>query len=181
MTCLNRFRSIFQKNTIYLATLWQYFASEFFLTSKIQKTARLKRNLSLSKASKSIFLGHITLWYISNYPRKLLNKGKTTRNPQKTLFKFLAGVSKTQQCNQISNECLEIFKTIITLLTLTVLFLFTFFNLILDAPRTLDFRRWLFIVGQQKIASAAHYCRWNLFMYFLTFMLSKLFKDTHFS
>jgi hypothetical protein len=27
---LNRFRSIFQKNTIYFATLWQYFASEFF-------------------------------------------------------------------------------------------------------------------------------------------------------
>jgi hypothetical protein len=69
------------------------------------------------------------------------------------LFKFLAGVSKTiaafavatafrvlywwkQQCNQISSGCLEIFKKIITLLTLTVLFLFTFFNLILDAPRT---------------------------------------------
>jgi hypothetical protein len=37
---------------------------------------------------------------------------------------------------QISNGCLEIFKKIITLLTVTVLFLFTFFNLILDAPRT---------------------------------------------
>jgi hypothetical protein len=33
------------------------------------------------------------------------------------------------------NECLEIFKQIITLLTVTVLFLFTFFNLVLDAPR----------------------------------------------
>jgi hypothetical protein len=37
----------------------------------------------------------------------------------------------------ISNGCLEIFYKIITLLTVTVLFLFTFFNLILDAPRTL--------------------------------------------
>jgi hypothetical protein len=34
------------------------------------------------------------------------------------------------------NGCLEIFKKIITLLIVTVLFLFTFFNLILDAPRT---------------------------------------------
>ena len=128
------------------------FCKQIFLTSKIQKIARLMANYSLSKVSKSIFLGHITLWYISPYLRKWLNKGKTTRNPQKTLFKFLAGVSKTiaafavatafrvlywwkQQCNQISNGCLEIFKKIITLLTLTVLFLFTFFNLILDAPR----------------------------------------------
>ncbi len=94
------------------------------------------------------FLGHITLWYIKKYPRKLLNKGETTRNPQKTLFKFLAGVSTTiaavatafrvlywwrQQCNQISNGCLEIFKRIITLPSVTILFLFTFFNLILDA------------------------------------------------
>ena len=39
-----------------------------------------------------------------------------------------------QHCKQISNGCLEIFKKIITLLTLTVLFLFTFFTLILDAP-----------------------------------------------
>jgi hypothetical protein len=31
--------------------------------------------------------------------------------------------------------CLEIFKKIITLLTVTVLFLFAFFNLIFDAPR----------------------------------------------
>ncbi len=31
-----------------------------------------------------------------------------------------------QQCKQISNGCLEIFKQIITLLTVTVLFLFTF-------------------------------------------------------
>ncbi len=80
----------------------------------------------------------------------MINKGKTTRNPQKTLFKFLAGVSKTIAAfavatafrvlywwkQQISNGCLEIFKTIITLLTLTVLFLFTFFKLILDAHRT---------------------------------------------
>jgi hypothetical protein len=65
----------------------------------------------------------------------------------------LAGVSKTitaiavatafrvlywwrQQCKQIRNGRLEIFKKIITPLTVTVLFLFTFFNLILDAPRT---------------------------------------------
>ena len=82
--------------------------------------------------------------------RKWLNKGETTRNPKKTFFKFLAGVSKTiaavamafrvlywwrQHCKQISNGHLEIFKKIITLLTVTVLFLFTFFNLILDAPR----------------------------------------------
>jgi hypothetical protein len=78
--------------------------------------------------------------------------GETTRNPKKTFFKFLAGVSKTiaavasatafrvlywwrQHCKQISNGCLKTFKKIITLLTVTVLFLFTFFNLILDAPR----------------------------------------------
>jgi hypothetical protein len=77
----------------------------------------------------------------------------TTRNPQKTLFKFLAGVSKTiaaitvtttwrilywwrQQCKQISNGRLEIFKKTITLLTVSVLFLFKFFNLLLDAPHT---------------------------------------------
>jgi hypothetical protein len=59
----------------------------------------------------------------------------------------LAGVSKTiatafrvlywwrQQCKQISNGRLEIFNKIFTLLTVTVLFLFTFFNLILDVPR----------------------------------------------
>jgi hypothetical protein len=41
------------------------------------------------------FLSHITLWYIETYPRKFLNMGETTRNPQKTLFKFLAGVSTT--------------------------------------------------------------------------------------
>ncbi len=83
----------------------------------------------------------------------MINKGEATRNPQKTLINFLARVSTTiaadavaiafrvlywwrQQCRQISNECLEIFKKIITLLTVTILFLFTFFNLILDAPRT---------------------------------------------
>jgi hypothetical protein len=41
---------------------------------------------------------------------------------------------RRQQCNQISNRCLEMFKKIITLLIVTILFLFTFFNLILDAP-----------------------------------------------
>ncbi len=72
---------------------------------------------------------------------------------KKTFFKFLAWVSKTiaavavatafrvlywwrQYCKQISNGRLEIFKKIVTLLTVTVLFLFTFFNLILDATRT---------------------------------------------
>ncbi len=65
----------------------------------------------------------------------------------------MAGVSKTiaavdvatafrvlywwrQHCKQISNGRHEIFKKIINLLTVTVLFLFTFFTLILDAPRT---------------------------------------------
>jgi hypothetical protein len=43
----------------------------------------------------------------------------------------------TDEKTVISNGCLEIFYKIITLLTVTVLFLFTFFNLILDAPRTL--------------------------------------------
>jgi hypothetical protein len=69
-----------------------------------------------------------------------LNKGETTRNPQKTLFKFLAGVSKIiaafaaatsfrvlywwrQQCKQISNGRLEIFKKIITLLTVASFYL----------------------------------------------------------
>jgi hypothetical protein len=100
----------------------------------------------------NFLLGHITLYYIYTYSWKLLNKGETTRNPQKTLFKFLAGVSKIiapfavatafrvlywwrQQCKQISNGRLDIFKKIITLLTVTVLVLFTFFNLMLDAPR----------------------------------------------
>ncbi len=72
---------------------------------------------------------------------------------KKTFFKFLAWVSKTiaavavatafrvlywwrKYCKQISNGRFEIFKKIVTLLTVTVLFLFTFFNLILDAPRT---------------------------------------------
>jgi hypothetical protein len=56
----------------------------------------------------------------------------------------LAGVSTTitavaiatadkENSVQISNGCLEIFKKN-TLLTVTVLFLFIFFNLILDAP-----------------------------------------------
>ncbi len=93
--------------------------------------------------------GICTLWLCS-----LRDKGETTRNPQKTFFKFLAGVSKTiaavavatafrvlywwrQHCKQISNGRLEIFKKIINLLTVTVLFLFTFFNLILDAPHIL--------------------------------------------
>jgi hypothetical protein len=55
----------------------------------------------------------------------------------------LAGVSKTiaavaiATADQISNGRLEIFKKIINLLTVTVLFLFTFFTLILDAPRNL--------------------------------------------
>ena len=79
-------------------------------------------------------------------------RGRPLETP-KNLLKFLAGVSKTiaavavatafrvlywwrQHCKQISNGRLEIFKKIITLLTVTVLFLFTFLNLILDAPRT---------------------------------------------
>ncbi len=62
----------------------------------------------------------------------------------------MAGVSKTidavadamafrvlywwrQHCKQISNGCLEIFKKIVTLLTVNRSLLFTFFNLILDA------------------------------------------------
>jgi hypothetical protein len=46
-----------------------------------------------------------------------------------------------QQSNQISNGWLEIFKKVITLLTVTIIFLFTFFNLILDAPRTIAERQ----------------------------------------
>ncbi len=79
---------------------------------------------------------------------------KQRGGPQKNFFKFLDGVSTTissiapafrvlywrrQQCNQISDGCFEIFKKIITLITListlptvTVLFLFAFFNLILE-------------------------------------------------
>ncbi len=73
----------------------------------------------------------------------------------------MAGVSKTiaaiavatdfrvlywwrQQCKHISNGRLEIFKKIITLLTVTVLFLFTFFNLILDAPGSTPFYKFIF-------------------------------------
>ncbi len=41
--------------------------------------------------------------------------------------------------DNIVNGRLEIFKKIINLLTVTVLFLFTFFTLILDAPRTLPY------------------------------------------
>ncbi len=83
------------------------------------------------------------------YPRKLLNKGETTRNPQKPCLNSWQGSAQLsphatafrvlywwrRPCKQISHGCLEIFKKIITLLTVTVLFLFTFFNLILDAPR----------------------------------------------
>ncbi len=152
MSCLNRFRSIFQKIPFILPLYGNILQANFF-DLKNSKNCQINGKLEPLKGFESIFLGHITLWYISTYPRKCLNKGKTTRNPQKTLFKFLAGVGKTiaafavatafrvlywwkQQCNQISNGCLEIFKKIITLLTLTVLFLFTFFYLILDAPRT---------------------------------------------
>jgi hypothetical protein len=39
-----------------------------------------------------------------------------------------------KQCNQISNGCLEKFQKI-SLLAVAIMFLFTFFNLILDAPR----------------------------------------------
>ncbi len=124
-----------------------------FFDLKNSKNRQINSKLEPLKGFEINFLGsYHPLIYISTYPRKWVNKGKTTRNPQKTLFKFLAGVSKTiaafalatafrvfywwkQQCNQISNGCLEIFKKIITLLTLTVLFLFIFFNLILDAPR----------------------------------------------
>jgi hypothetical protein len=39
--------------------------------------------------------------------------------------------------NRSAMDALRYSKKIITLLTVTVLFLFTFFNLILDAPRTM--------------------------------------------
>ncbi len=77
----------------------------------------------------------------------------------------MAGVSKTiaaigvatafwvlywwrKQCKQISNGCLEIFKKIITLLTVTVLFLFTFFNS--DAPRTVYEKRIPLILYEER-------------------------------
>ncbi len=41
-----------------------------------------------------------------------------------------------KQCNQISNGCLQKFQKKISLLAVAILFLFTYFNLILDAPRT---------------------------------------------
>ncbi len=88
-----------------------------------------------------------------NLSQKIIKQGGDHQKPQKTFFKFLAGVSKTiaavavatafrvlygqrQHCKQISNGCLEIFKKIITLLTVIILFLLTFFNLILDAPHS---------------------------------------------
>jgi hypothetical protein len=40
-------------------------------------------------------------------------------------------VTMKKKCNQINNGCLEKFQK-----KLAILFLFTFFNLILDAPRT---------------------------------------------
>jgi hypothetical protein len=45
-------------------------------------------------------------------------------------------VTMKKKCNQISNGCLEKFQQI-SLLAVAILFLFTFFNLILDAPRIL--------------------------------------------
>ncbi len=125
-----------------------------FLDLKNSIYRQINGNLEPLKGFGINFFGSYYLQiYLNIYPIKWLNKRETTRNPQKTLFKFLAGVSTTiagiivatafrvlywwrQQCNQISNGCLEIFKKIITLLTVTILFLFTFFNLILDAPRT---------------------------------------------
>jgi hypothetical protein len=76
MFCLNRFRSNFQKIYNFYATVWRYFAGEFFDLKNL--------------------------------------------------------------INRQSNGDLEPLKGfgIITFLTVTVLFLFTFFNLILDAPRT---------------------------------------------
>ncbi len=47
-------------------------------------------------------------------------------------------IKETERCNQISNGWPEKF-TKITLLTVTVLFLFALFNLILDAPRMYPF------------------------------------------
>jgi hypothetical protein len=44
------------------------------------------------------------------------------------------------QCKQIRDECLEKFKKIITLLTVTVFFIFAFFNKLFDAPRKVAMR-----------------------------------------
>jgi hypothetical protein len=53
-----------------------------------------------------------------------------------TTIAAVAVATASEFCtDEISNGCLEIFKKITSLLIVTVLFLFTFFNLILDAPR----------------------------------------------
>jgi hypothetical protein len=54
MSCLNR--SIFQKNTIYFATLWQYFASEFFYL-KNSKNRQINGKLEPLKGFEINFLG----------------------------------------------------------------------------------------------------------------------------
>jgi hypothetical protein len=64
---------------------------------------------------------------------KILGRGQ--HNYRRVATAFRVKYWWRQQCNQISNGCLEIFKKIITLPSVTVLFLFTFFNLILDSPR----------------------------------------------
>ncbi len=57
----------------------------------------------------------------------------TTKASVGTTFRVLYWWRR-QQCKQISDGCLEKFKRIFTLITVTVLFFFAFLNLILEAP-----------------------------------------------
>ncbi len=98
------------------------------VNKKRMATARRLIFLEFLKASLLIWL------HCCFHHYKTLKAVGTTIAAVATAFRVLYWWR--QQCTQISNWCLEIFKKIITLLTVTVLFLFTFFNLILDAPRS---------------------------------------------
>ncbi len=80
-------------------------------------------------------------FYQSNRDVRFRSPSGSNRDPVRSAFSTYATAFRVlywwrQHCKQISNGRLEIFKKIINLLTVTVLFLFTFFTLILDAPRT---------------------------------------------
>ena len=146
MSCLNIFRSIFQKKFNFYVTLWRYFAGELFWPLKFI-SCQINGYLEPLKG-----IG-INFWVIS--PSDIfihildndLTRGRPLETPQKpclnswlesdTAFRVLYWWR--QQCKQISNGHLEIFKKIITLLTITLFFLCTFLNLILDATCMFQF------------------------------------------
>ncbi len=82
-----------------------------------------------------------------------------------------------QHCKQISSGCLEIFKKIITLLTVTVLFLFTFFNLILDAPRKLPPKQSTFVCSHKQTYKEPYTDYLEVFLRRITLVMLYLSED----